>query len=205
MGRLSYILKVADPTSNKVFICNRNSDNFIKVFSDKYVEWFEYAGLSDMHMNDPNAEIQVLEVVDLPNHELKDQKVLNEKKRVWINKMSGSEEDKIICNKKFNDFSNNFRKNIKETYNKVEIDFMLMTNDQIYNIVKDLWFNYRIIDLCNFKRYQILYFKNFSLEQKVVLMFLKTYLKNRKLNGNKMPFEKYNIKNIKLLCYDKIA
>ena len=46
MGRLSYILKVADPTTNKVFICNRNSDNFIKVFSDKYVEWFEYAGLS---------------------------------------------------------------------------------------------------------------------------------------------------------------
>ena len=27
-------------------------------------------------------------------------------------------------------------------------------------------------------------------------MFMKTYLKNRKLNENKMPFEKYNIKNI---------
>lgn len=27
----------------------------------------------------------------------------------------------------------------------------------------------------------------------------------RKLSGNKMPFEKNNIKNIKLLCYDKIA
>lgn len=27
----------------------------------------------------------------------------------------------------------------------------------------------------------------------------------RKLSGNKMPFEKHNIKNIKLLCYDKIA
>ena len=36
-------------------------------------------------------------------------------------------------------------------------------------------------------------------------MFMKTYLKNRKLNENKMPFEKYNIKNIKLLCHDKIA
>ena len=30
-------------------------------------------------------------------------------------------------------------------------------------------------------------------------------MNRRKLNGNKLPFEKYNIKNIKLLCYDKIA
>lgn len=27
----------------------------------------------------------------------------------------------------------------------------------------------------------------------------------RKLYGNKLPFEKYNIKNIKLLCHDKVA
>ena len=36
-------------------------------------------------------------------------------------------------------------------------------------------------------------------------MGVNNYLKNRKLNGNKMPFEKNNIKNIKLLCYDKVA
>ena len=30
-------------------------------------------------------------------------------------------------------------------------------------------------------------------------------MNRRKLNENKMPFEKNNIKNIKLLCYDKIA
>lgn len=27
----------------------------------------------------------------------------------------------------------------------------------------------------------------------------------RKLNENKFPFEKYDIKNIKLLCHDKVA
>ena len=36
-------------------------------------------------------------------------------------------------------------------------------------------------------------------------MGVNNYLKNRKLNRNKMPFEKNNIKNIKLLCYDKVA
>ena len=36
-------------------------------------------------------------------------------------------------------------------------------------------------------------------------MGVNNQLKNRKMNGNKMPFEKNNIKNIKLLCYDKVA
>ena len=33
----------------------------------------------------------------------------------------------------------------------------------------------------------------------------KVFICNRKLSGNKMPFEKNNIKNIKLLYYDKVA
>ena len=36
-------------------------------------------------------------------------------------------------------------------------------------------------------------------------MGVNNQLKNRKLNINKMSLEKNNIKNIKLLCYDKIA
>lgn len=205
--RCSYILKIN--IANYCFICNRNSEDYSSIFRDKYVKWWESNKLCDLDLSDEGTNIQILEVINLDNFKLRHQKELNIIKKQYIDEFNAVEEDKELSNKLFNDYKQNYRKLYKAMYR--DFIYTLRNIDNIHNKIyeygKKLFYKKDNDWFFNMTRENIWKENRFSEEQKVILILLRDYIKERRNNNEQYPFTKgmvkWRIKNI-IKIYDKI-
>lgn len=201
-NRSSYILKVTND-DDKIFICNRNSDAFNKLYEDRILTWMELHYYESMTMDDYRADIEVLEVFEnLSNSFLKDQKFLNSMKQKWIKKFGAqiekTDEDKTMCNKSLNTFIENIRAKWNIVFNDIRNTVDGMDDDEIYSILKTLWYD-KIPNTRNkadILTYRFEYtYEDFrakaglSKEEAYILAIFKQYFINRYKEGKKRPFD----------------
>ena len=170
--RGSYILMYTDPYNCKKYIFNRhgNSDDWIPAMIRKfYGNTNDVLGLID---------IQIIDNVELDNYQLEDQLELNKLKYEYAKIYNAS-----VC------LHNEDETFIKKSFMKLKDQ---ISEDNIVNIIKKLWFHFYIKDA----RYRNIpkekYFDSVRLDNTEKLVFSKVCDKfnERYLEGKKFPFDK---------------
>lgn len=186
--RLSFILKVTDKHNKRVFICNRNSDDFAKLFSDKYLKWWGFKSLADLSMDDEEIEVKILEICEYSNLGGRDQRFLNCIKEDYIKKIGAIENDNDISNVLFNKSITNIRGGWKALFKYYEKIWNNLSTEEISNVCSKFW-KLTSIDkrkkILNKNRNEIIEL-NGSDELKAILLFMKDYLLIR--YNNRYPF-----------------
>lgn len=195
MERKTYILKVTEKnelTPNKVFICNRNSDDYDKLYSDIYIDWFQYYALEEMNISD--GDVEILQILDYSNINCKDQKFINIYKQQYIDKFNALEENNVLCNKLLNNNIKNIRNIIQERYEDIYNTVAEMTYSDIYTVIKEIWFS-KYKSYLSSRRFEIINQLKDELpyNQLCVLVVFKNYLFDRKRDFYKYPFDQKRI------------
>ena len=191
-GKSTYIIKGVEETELdvKTFIYNRGSDYIGYLFSDKYVRWFELYELSGMY----SCGIEILEHVNIDNTRRKNQKKINDIKRIYIEKYNASKantKNETLCNKQLNTSGYNFRNHWKKNYDLVFDTIMKMQSERnkIYNVIKDIWkapYKHMLFK----PKYLIFSYPGIDIEHKAVMIVFKEYLIERIKRRCCIPFAK---------------
>lgn len=191
--RDSYILlcKYVEDGNIFQFICNRNSWDFKQLYNDKYVRWFEYENIPAI-MNIDNSDVTILETLyGVDNYERRHQKdILNPCKMKWLTKLSNAKEDnEIITNKVIKNRQKSIRQIINERYNCIRSHIISMNLDTVYECIKQIWFNERLMNELDKPRYKFMSNKKEMNDIGVVAIVFKYYLLDRKKSNKKLPFD----------------
>lgn len=192
--RDSYILLCKYIENNTVyqFICNRNSWDFNQLYNDKYIKWFEYDNIPSI-MDIDKSDVTILETLNgVDNFERRHQKdILNPCKKEWMNKIIDTKDDnEIITNKVIKNHKESIRQIISKRYLLIKKHILDMDINRIYEIIKQIWFNERLMKELNKPRYKFMSNKTEMNDVGVVAIVFKNYLLTRKNNNERFPFNK---------------
>lgn len=191
--RYTIIAKAIDKNGN-VFIFNRNSDEYLKLYEDNKIKWLEIESGDIMTINDCN--IEVLETLPLDNYYLKDQKEINKHKASYI-KLYKAGEDEQLCNILFSEYLQSIRIKYHNIFEEILGYVSSADSDTIINILKNIWFDERYKKIISMKRIDIYekYWQKSNDCQKTILsiiMILKPYWFQK--CGNYLPLSKTQYK-----------
>lgn len=192
--RDSYILLCKYIENNTVyqFICNRNSWDFNQLYNDKYIQWFEYDNIPSI-MDIDKADVTILETLNgIDNFERRHQKdILNPCKKEWMKKIIDTKDDnEIITNKVIKNHKESIRQIICRRYFMIKKHILEMNIDKIYEIIKQIWFDERLMKELDKPRYKFMSNKTEMNDVGVVAIVFKYYLLSRKRDKEKYPFDK---------------
>ena len=190
--RFTMILKVN--YNGNVYICNRSNNLaiFNHIIKDKYCKWFRIKQINEMKI--PDSYVEILEELPYANFELEDQKKINIVKKKYIEMYKYDDDNPKLVNKALGEYKDNIRERVKNKYLQVKETIDELTIDEIYQIIKFLWFNKK--QKLEFTRLDILKDKELNWNQKVVAMVFSDYLYDRILLNKFLPFDKgVNISN----------
>lgn len=201
--RCSIIFQITK--DNTSFICNRNSDGFEQIFSDKYVRFWEVKELSSLNMIDAD-DCKILEIIHLSNYNLKDQKLLNKIKQKWIDELQVEEIQ--LSNKQFATIKKGYRNYYHELYNNFRNELYKIENinDKIYEYAKKIFYKENNQWFYKMSNFDIWNDDRLNNEQKVICILLKNYLLDAKyIKKQKYPFTTNIKRQIKILISNAIS
>lgn len=180
--------------NNTKFICNRNSDMYDRIFNDKYVKFWEVDEISALstYACDNWYIVQILEGID--NFNKRHQKYINEIKKQYIK--DAIDADEKLSNLQFTESVKAYRKFYKEQYydfihKLINIEHLY---DKLYDMSKKLFYKDNIDYLKTTTYWNIWNDERMTYEQRILVIMLRNYICNRKINGNKYPYPKGYVK-----------
>lgn len=190
------------------FVCNRNSQDFTQLYNDKYIRWFEYENIPSI-MEIDTSSVEILETLyNIDNYNHRHQKdILNPCKKKWLDRINESkDDDEVITNKVIKNCQKSIRQLIHQRFDMICENIHSLSNDSIYEIIKQIWFNERLMKELDKPRYKFMSNKKEMTDIGVVAIVFKDYLLDRKKTGKKLPFEKgtninktiYNVIRLKI-------
>ncbi len=194
--RKSLILFVKQNES--CFVCNRNSDMWNLIFNDKYVNFWNPNDV-ECSMNINDGEVELLEICDCDNYNLRDQKYLNERKKYWIDKLQTEEyEDAEWANVMLNKSINNYRSKYYNMYVDFRhcIDNIPNLIDRCYKLAKKLYFKDNNTWFLEMNNLDIWNYDKINKEDRAICIILCNYLLNRRNKKYKYPFDSGDIRYI---------
>ena len=206
--RTTLIIKLIERTEAKdrVFIINRSCGiEDILHLSKRLALWYEFESAGDLRYFDTGDYI-ILEELPLSNYNCRDQKIINEHKRKYIENVDINEENEILCNELFVNYTRRTNEWLKETYHKLFEQYLSLTINDIYAATKQLWFSsakrylkmprYRLVAMISAIGQDNPYYNAM-----LVAIFLKNYLKNRMVHREYLPFPSIFITDIAANSY----
>lgn len=200
--RTTLIIKLIErtETKNRSFIINRSCgiDNILHM-SKRLVTWYEFESPGALRWFKA-TNYEILEELPYDNYKHRDQAIINEYKRKYIEQTEINDENEILCNQLFIDYTKNTNAFLKDTYYNLYGKYVAMTKDEIYEAVKTLWFS-SARKYVHYKRYRLVAAINDMPEDSpyynamLAAIFLKKYLKERDSRHYYLPFQTKDITN----------
>lgn len=201
--RTTLIIKLIEHTDTKdrAFVINRSCtiDQVLRM-SKRLSTWYEFESAGALKLFTA-SEYQILEELPYSNYRHADQKIINEYKRKYIDNIDINEENEVLCNQLFVDYTRNTNKWLQDKYYSLFGQYILLTQKDIYKATKQLWFSsakrylnlprYRLVALISSMDEDCEYYNAM-----LVAIFLKNYLKNRIVHREYLPFPSFKIANI---------